>query len=238
MNIEKNTREKLIEIANEFLQDCSDLYLDEFLGVENDVHYNSELFNVETGASKIVLMPREIKDYVIKIPARGMSCHFEDEDGNESSGFEEYCSAPTRYEEDCWNYCQAEVEIYEDAVANGVEDAFAETEFLFRTNAGVPVYVQERVSFSSFHKQSSLSREEVSEKLEEVYSKSGDEVQQSCQMFNTEYAVEMLEYYGLSKFVKLMNFVYNENLNDFHSGNIGFNVNLQPILFDYSGFQD
>lgn len=240
MNIETNTREKLIEIANEFLQDCSELFIDDLGGLDycDDVNYNFDVAQLESGASKIVLIPKEIKDFVIKIPVSGTRFPYENEDGEEERGTEYYCQAPTRYDGDSWNYCQAEVEIYEEAVENDLEDAFAETKFLFRTHAGVPVYVQERVSFGAYHKRSSLSHEERSKKLEEVYSRSSDEVQYSCQMFSTEYAIEMLEYYGLSKFVKLMNFLYNENLNDFHGGNIGFNENLQPILFDYSGFKD
>jgi lantibiotic modifying enzyme len=53
--------------------------------------------------------------------------------------------------------------------------------------------------------------------------------------FDPEWLADAFEYYGLKTFNKLMNFIYEYNITDLHTDNIGY-IGTRPVILDFSDF--
>lgn len=132
------------------------------------------------------------------------------------------------------NYCAIEAENYKKAVEAGVEEAFAACYFLMEYE-GAPCYIMEKVSCdeeiveSDFYKiGSSRLSGEMSE--DEIYSYLGS-------MDGEKIIDRLLEFYYDGGFLAEINIFLSQNeINDFHTGNVGYRgTNL--VFVDYSGFK-
>lgn len=202
-----------------------------------------------TGATKFVLLPDEA-DYVVKIPLNGAwegrycSCSSYNSDEEEEDDYED------RYEEKFfpwegatyegseagWDYCSREAYVYDRAVMEDIEGMFAGT--FYATEAShYPVYVSERAeglydndTWSKVLADSPIYSSFLCEFLEKY-----DYDSYNVPSAPTAFLGYMLYYFGEEKFLAFLEFADDYNINDLHSGNIGF-IGDRPVLIDYSGF--
>lgn len=212
----------------------------------------------DSGVSKFVIIPKN-ENYVLKIPYRG---HYEDawienENYSKNRGDEDYdyekaghyeytfydfdnAYFNNAYNEDggkhAWNYCNAEVDFYEEAVDSGFELYFAAEELLGFIGEH-PVYKQERaIAFRS-------SRQSV----EDFYSDHHDEYEKTDNFlmenecdgcFPVKWVYDFIRLYGEEEFLRFHNFCDSLSiLQDMHCGNFGYVEGDIPILIDYSNFE-
>lgn len=192
--------------------------------VEKDIINKYWGYDIETGASKVVVIPRSDCPYVIKIPMSGVQMTEYDCDGGEEVVAKYFKGADS---EDGWDYCQAEVNYYELAEEAGMEKYFAATIKWKDTKGGYPLYLQEKVEWFS-HVEPSR--------------KSMDLAKVNCcgdiRLDNVEWIAAFLDWYGLDEYKKLLAFIENWGINDLHGGNIGYRKNGAPVIFDYSGWNE
>jgi len=186
---------------------------------------------VNYGATKLVFSFKDT-DFVIKIPFFGSyeEEYCSDESDNEDEYneyygycFKEFSGAPL---DNDWNYCAAESEIYKLAKEEGIEDLFAKTEFLGRVN-DLFVYTQEKAEMFDYCK-TTLSKEDsisIQKKMKDISSPIRSEV----------WVYDFINYYNEELFDELCAFLNKYEINDMHSGNIGY-IEDRPVLVDYSAF--
>lgn len=177
-------------------------------------HYKGGLsWSIDTGASKLVLI---FPEFVIKIPFR---YNWDDEliGANSQNG-------------ECWDYCAVELEQYEFAEQNGFAEFFAAVEYLGKVN-GHPIYFQELADI--YCMRGSDSTEAEVEEFEE-----SDESNQCGWLdLDSYWRCDVLKYYGKEKYKAFINYIADTNIEDLHSGNIGY-INSRPVLIDFSGWNN
>lgn len=178
-------------------------------------HYKGQLsWSHDTGASKFVFV---FSDFVIKIPFR-------------YSWAEEELMGANSYNGEYWDYCAAELEQYEFAVKNGVEEFFAAVEYLGDID-GHPIYFQEFADI--YCMRGSDSSEAEVEEFEE-----SEESRQSAWLdLDSYWRCDVLKYYGKDKYKKFMNYIADADIEDLHDGNIGY-IHSRPVLIDFSGWNN
>lgn len=211
---------------DEIFWDAVDVLSGDFYISDGDIHNIKELDDLTAkawtdyrkdidclnGVSKIVLV---FKDIALKTTVSG-EIFWDDEIG----GYDE--DNPIYIETD---YCKIEAEIYQEAVARGIEEFFAEVREVERG-----VYAQERC------------RQTLSETIDNFAEKyAGYECEEWIRnRFSSRVPVEALQYWLCTKSIfkidKLMNFLFEYDINDLHRGNIGW-FGDEIKLFDYSGYR-
>lgn len=130
------------------------------------------------------------------------------------------------------DYCGLEAEYFAEAKRLGLDEFFAGTEFVMWCN-NIGVYVAERAE---------VSFERLSNDLYEKLESDGMEVDR---IFDTideadsccEFMDWLIPYYTDSeKADELFEFLNENNINDLHSGNIGY-IGNRLVLIDYSGYR-
>lgn len=225
LGIKKQLSKEELEILNvlESLDEkCFDDLYAETSFVDNIVtpfknRYNKHNFIWEEGATKGVLIFPSL-GFVIKIPFVGDADWYDFYGANNS--------------ENCWDYCAAEAELYEAAEEEGLEKAFAKTEFLCEIH-GHPIYKQQYVE--TFFNTSNDSHHSNSHQYACDINEYCDEFDIYC--FNQVWVNDSCEYYGKDFVFKLLSFIKEKEIDDLHNANIGYN-GKQPLLVDYSSFNN
>jgi hypothetical protein len=224
-----------------------DNYIPEDFGYDTD---NSFMFSVDdiceelpndvegmTGASKLAIVPDSGNslNVVVKVPFNG--CYVVDEESvddwedmdniQENTYFKEYEGAGYGCS---WDYCHAELKIFEEAVEDGFGDFFAAIEHYSDTRFGHPVYIQEKVrTFDEF-----VWGNEDEEPSNASLAKARD---QWALGINTVWLAFAYDYYGEQKVNAFIEYAEDIQLSDLHDQNIGFSVaDGRPVILDYSGF--
>lgn len=226
-----------------FANDVSESYngiFEEFFNRElpenlsNGVQYH-------TGASKWVI---DIKgfEFIIKIPYEGYYEEIEDYDYDECKIFDSYEEeeayiAEHHHEEFCyfegadceshWDYCAAEMEIYDRALKEGIGNLFAKTLLFCHTKDGHPVYIQKRaISYWDCDDKTRRSRN-----YDKAYNMS------YFSSVPAEFLALVLDLYGEKVANALLLFCDDHCIGDLHLGNVGIRKNSRmPVLYDYSNF--
>lgn len=226
-----------------FANDISESYnhiFEEFFNRElpenlsNGVRYH-------TGASKWVI---DIKgfEFIIKIPYEGYYEEVEDEDYDDCKIFDSYEEEEAYIEEhhhmefcyfegaDCeshWDYCAAEMEIYDRALKEGIGNLFAKTLLFCHTKDGHPVYIQKRaISYWDCDDKTRRSRN-----YDKAYNMS------YFSSIPAEFLALVLDLYGEKVANALLLFCDDHCIGDLHLGNVGIRKNSRmPVLYDYSNF--
>ena len=205
---------------------------------------------VGQGVSKFVIVPLK-ENYVIKIPFWGREeevyrdCEDEDEDTECESEYEyEFCNFTEAGNYDdvdacdhLWNYCNAEVSIYEEAERNDCGDYLA-AEQLLGFIGDHPVYKQDRaITYDE------VEYEEDFEKKHENSKETVDKFLSSHGLdryiFPSAWIVDFITHYGEEALVRFYKFCDDYHLSsDMHTGNFGYSfLGKHPILIDYSNFE-
>lgn len=185
-------------------------------------------YTVETGASKLVIIP-DGANYVIKIPFNGMwEERFDDEEEEEYTDFYKFEGASYG---DGWDYCLNELIIYRLSKTYNINEVFVKTKYLGSIN-NYPIYIQERaVTFCESDKRREKTLKDIDIKTEDTCRK------HNFYTFNKKWLSDALEYYGEKKLDKIISFLSNNNIGDLHNSNIGY-VGNRPVLIDFSDFCD
>ena len=173
------------------------------------------IFNYDFGATKLVIMPRN-KDYVIKIPFQG---YYED-------CFCNFIGANSELE---WDYCNVEVERYENIYSTPFKDCFAETIFIGYVN-NYPIYLQEKCTpFNNSYNKTKEKRELMDSFLHKI----------NCWYdLNSDWCIDLLKYYGPKKFKEFLTLIKKLKWDDdLTYDNVGYK-NGHPIIIDFSGFRE
>ena len=204
-----------LHIPDPFYKDCNDDFEEIFAeAISNLPGY----WNIQSGASRVCLIPDD-ENFVIKIPFRG------DEDDGDFYG------ARAKGKR-CWDYCATEVKLYYRAKSKKIAPVFAK-EYKIGEIDGYPIYVQTKVLITC-DKPSSSSLEKkykVSKKVEKFVQNSrlGDHI-------DSFWAQMVTIKYGELFFNALEKFFDEYCIWDLHNGNIGFDENDNPVIFDYASF--
>ena len=232
------TTNKVLEIFQEL-----DLYLDEL----TEENYQDRLidplmdavdrellpeFEIFTGASKVVLSFMDT-DFVIKIPFNGTvdSVYDEETDDYCYSEFVPFCGAGEYYEDNAWDYCNLEVERFQAALDEEVDECFVETIYIGSVNH-YPIYAQELVEMYDYSEHDF----ENSNKADELEKTSSLCKSNKVQCFHTNWLTDARKYYGEDFLIKLLKFIDNYCISDLHSGNLGY-ICGRPMIVDYASFE-
>lgn len=214
-----NNRDKIMELFSKCTFDGM-LYSE--VAYEKILTFLPEDFEYDwhEGASKLVIVPHN-ENYVIKIPYNGAyySC----------SGFEEFLSANSA-EDFFWDYCFTETLIWRLAKAENVHKAFAKERMIGIIN-NHPIYIQQRVEVYANSDKYNSNNENKKEKTEK-YCREKD-----FRIFSLSWQTDAFEYYGSKQFDKIMSFIENYDLRDFHNSNLGY-IGQRPVFLDYSDFNE
>lgn len=226
-----NITEQQITIILEALKDCFFDNLTEETYYEDILkHCDQSVFCIDdcnSGATKLVLIPREY-EFVIKIPFFG-----EDWDAT----LEKYIKFSGANEPEGWNYCEVENILYSKAEAEEVEEYFLETRCIGYVK-GYPIYAQELAStLDELRKDFAFRNREATEAAKKDKAK----IRSFCRRnntycFNVTWIKDFIEFYGEEAWIKLHNFIYDYNVCDLHSANIGYNTMGAPVIMDYAGY--
>lgn len=129
-----------------------------------------------------------------------------------------------------WDYCLTEYEVYEAAKENGLDIFFPKTEIMGECESGT-VIKQERVL--DFYEYCSISEDRT---IELVYLDA-----KYCDLINSQWIAAAIERYGKTMVDKLIDFLEDNFpivVEDLHNGNIGFRENGDPIILDFSGWNE
>ena len=183
-------------------------------------------FEVFTGASKVVLSFMDT-DFVIKIPFNGTLDAVYDDDTDD---FCDYNFVPFYGRDGDWDYCNTEVERFQAALDEKVDECFIETVYIGSVN-NYPIYVQELVDMYD-------SREftyETSNKADDLEKTSSLCKSNHFNCFHTNWLTDARKYYGEEFLIKLLKFVKDYDIRDLHGGNLGYSCG-RPVIVDYASY--
>lgn len=231
--IKKEIMDKMLYAAKDYIRlGTKNLDFDELVHYFDD-DYGCELYEtfeadsnslwVKTGCSKIVM---DIFDdeYVIKIPMMGKAYIDEDEEFH----LEYYYDCAQCEDGEDWDYCEKEVEVYEKACEAGLEEFFAGTWYLGEYE-NHPLYMSRKIV-----KDLCGSRCKPSDASVEI----AKNRRHHSIIPATSLAIWLDEGYSMSLLNKLLDFLDDNGIEDFHAGNLGFDEDGHLRLIDYSSFEE
>ena len=142
------------------------------------------------------------------------------------------------------NYCALEAEKYARACAEGIEECFAATYEVGEIN-DVKFYLQE---FANVDEDSTTDSfyEYASEQVERYFNRD-EEDEGNEELFRSEIwdfindmddQERVMAVFNNHKNIrKICDFIYDEEINDLHSGNWGFTNDGREVIIDYSGYK-
>ncbi len=182
------------------------------------------------GISKLVIVSKNIGNYVIKIPFNGMYIETYDDEQESSVEWEDYSNAdsPTG-----WNYCDAEWRKYRALKAAHL-DCFVSKTYPFITIEGFKCFIQEMAI---------AKREYEDEREEEFSKKSYDKANRLNYEYDTyidaEWLALCIDKFGVNKVIKFLKYattIDEEIIQDLHAGNYGLRPNGTPCILDFASF--
>lgn len=171
------------------------------------------------GASKFVIVIPDLP-YVIKIPFNGSY-----QDGEFYYFERAHRNAPS-------DYCYAEWRKYIDAESVGLECFLAKIDYYDADPNGIPYYYQEKVLSARQYNGKEASRASY----EKVNSLCADQM-----ICDEDWLARAIDYYGeelVTKFIDYVNYIDTDIGADLHSNNYGYRENGEPVILDYSGWND
>lgn len=219
-------REDLYRVSEEDYDWTDDYFYELFYGIP---------FEYEYGATKVVFAPRELDDWVIKVPIFGVRYCPEGEADNSSCEIEytnanNYCPVPGN------NYCAAEEYITTQLLSENEEfkKYFISTEYLTTIN-NVPVYISEKIS-GDYYDSGSPTQDSL-KKAKQVYNERSSSDDWATRLY-PETLAYFIDSYGQPQTEQLLDFLNEYHICDLHHGNLGFDANERIKIIDCAGFFD
>ena len=165
-------------------------------------------FSVDSGASKGCIIPKD-SDFVIK------------------------WTRDKRERE-----AEQELEIYQEAVARGIDFLFPQTCFLCEVS-GVKFFAQQKVdcSRSNLNRKTYIKYEKITKTVKAEILRKAQKgfYNYSWRSVDTLWLSMVISLYGKKTTLKLEQFTMEFKINDLHDSNIGF-INNRPVLLDFCGY--
>lgn len=185
---------------------------------------------VRCGISKIAFYFEELPDMVLKVPVRGHTYLLENNFGDlETVKEEPFDSAVDFYGDQYnWDYCYAEMLLYNSAKRYMVEDFFLPLTFL-GTSKKIPVYCQPFVK---------VSTDGVAVSHDQI--KSGKDMGKKTQtgvVLSGRAIAKFVQTHGERDTERFLKFINNKEIEDLHSQNMGM-LDGKVVLIDYGGYRD
>ena len=190
------------------------------------------------GCSKICLAFDDL-DIIFKIP---IITNYNMLDSKAASEFKrniKVSNYSTSIPKEADDLCAREVKYYNNARNEGLEQLFCE-EKLYTKYHGIPIYTQKRVY--DFYEETDKKYRECDEVMIDFITNALDErgfyeeAKWDCLTNIFPFFEDIINRYGPIVFLKLLNFIMKNDINDLHEGNVGYTIDDRPILVDYSGF--
>ena len=144
-----------------------------------------------------------------------------------------------------YDYCKGEVQNYRQA-PDELKPFLARSEYLGKVTVHsyatskvvtLPVYIMDKVEDVD----NIPNAYDINMKVPYVASLSAEDcqkIQYAYDRCRSEWVMNLLyEYMGMEKFLKFLDYIEENRINDLHTGNIG-SLNGKPVLFDYAGFRE
>lgn len=214
---------KKIDIPDRFgIEDGTDELSPNAKWYEDEIYYyaHKQNFHVYTtwGCSQFVI----ISDHdVYKVPFDGVF-YPEDEydDGERIEECFEYYSV---------NHCDKTVEIYENAIIDGVDAIFAKTEVVGYSRYQKPIYKQEYAKVYLDDNEKIEASEDSKTKAKKMY-------EEKYIPFDGDWLALAIDYYGKEYIERVLQFIENNDIDDLHRHNYGYAEDGRPIMFDYCSY--
>lgn len=186
----------------------------------------------DAGATKLVLTPPQA-DFVIKIPFTGTE-YVEDVE----NGIFPYYPFEGANEPEGWDYCEAELICFNDALSEGVEDYFLPIEFIGFVQ-GHPIYIQKKAK--TLHDTKICYIEGLLKDSNEY--KQAQSTKELCReldiyCFNAVWLSDFVNHFGKDALKLLDTFLEDYHIYDLHSHNIGYTLDGVPVIIDYGDYND
>ena len=134
------------------------------------------------------------------------------------------------------DYCAAEAYLYTLAKKAKVASMLAKTIYLGKV-CGLDVYVSECVPSEYNCNIASKTSKHSVDRARKILTNSNKKYNLYSELYAGELAI-FIENYGVNAAKRLINFVNENHIGDFHSGNFGIDANGRIKIIDYSGFYD
>lgn len=199
----------------------ADEYVDKVFDLANKC--NIEL-DYAYGVSQLCFIIKGANE-VIKVGFNGIMDEWDDYDyeKDESNWKEEFNPFD-------FDYCSKAYEIYDAAEQEGLEMFFAEYKVLGTTFTRDTLWTQQFVTPCSLNNQSSRHASEDSLKKAQSMS------HEKYVPFNNTWLALAIDLYGETKVERLLAFLEDGSIHDFHSANYGYDRDGLPKLLDYSSW--
>lgn len=193
-------------------------------------------FEIETGASKVVLIPfNNDTNYVYKIPILGIcDAYYINEDYDEKIT-DDYASFSEFDPDGHSDFCAIEVDRCCDICKGGYGDLIAK-EYYYGKIRDIPIYIQEKavIYYELFDGDTLRTEEEITSVRNVTSSFFNFDEYFSC--IPDRWIADLINVIGIEETVNFFDFLIDTNYNnDLHQGNIGY-IKGKPVLVDYSGF--
>ena len=182
------------------------------------------------GISKIVFYFEELPNMVLKVPVRGHTYLLENNFGDLETVEEKLFDSAVYLDGDeyNWDYCYAEMLLYNSAKRYMVEDFFLPLTFL-GTSKKIPVYCQPFVKVSTdgvivSHGQIKSGRD-MGKKTQTEIVLSGRAI------------AKFVQTHGEKDTERFLKFINSKEIEDLHSQNMGM-LDGKVVLIDYGGYRD
>lgn len=194
------------------------------------VFHLPEIDFYDSGATKWVIGFHDMPEWVIKVPFKG--CY------TKNQPYSGYKYADCAFGEK-WNYCQREVEIYEEARKQKLDFFFPKT-FYLGSCSGIPVYLSQRLDTLNHEDFIFQYHPELQKKSKDIYSRcveSSDDL--NVEVLDIIYIQELLTR-GIKEkdVIKIIMFLQTQGINDFCTRNFGVDKNKCFKMLDFSGCKE
>ena len=201
---------KNLPYYNQIIKYKTCIYLDEELDFRKD--YYADLlkainYKYNYGSSKFVIQD---KDFVVKLPIRGISALIE----------------TTKYRED---YCYLEYENYLYAQNENLDFLFAKTEM-----PEYDVYIQEKLTPYVNWKTNTYDSQSYLKSMDIINEQKKNNTRYA--VYSNVIIATLITQYGDEMYKKLIKFCQKHLINDLTLNNFGFDKNGKLKLFDFSGY--
>lgn len=156
----------------------------------------------------------------------------------ESEYFDFYCASFPKKSHG-WDYCAVEEEISKIATQEGLGQLFAKTELLGVVgNNNYPIYIQERCITYDDYATTDSGRDKSTSRTDKDYKVAKTLRDKYDLFFEDDWLLDFILFYGEETLEKLAHFISDKGISDLHSGNIGYSLENEPCLIDFSGYDD
>ena len=169
---------------------------------------------------------------VIKIPFNGLEyCYYDEDEERDITYFSRF--------HDCRDYCTRSFNLYELAEDFGIEQILAKIDYLGTSADGhTKIYLQEKVDTFNYSDGSKryFKTEERRNKSKEKLLKLQKNSKLRWSFFPTDWIAAALDFYGEDFMKHFLTFCRDNDLSDFHEGNVGWRKDGTPVILDWAGF--